>query len=171
MGTRGRAPSVPDAISSSHAPVVDKAAATLAGFWITQQAQDPSEPALLARILAGMQYFGEATEKPIAPGRMVNIDTDLPEVELASGVRSRPLVGGEPAGQLRPLPAELGGAHARAPGGAGLHRPGGGAGDDAGRRGAPDEGGRRGAYSGLGGAHRALAFVPGVSDRRLQPTP
>lgn len=48
---------------------------------------------MLARILAGMQYFGEATEKPIAPGRMVNIDTDLPEVELASGVRSRPLVG------------------------------------------------------------------------------
>src|SRR5205823_12497591 len=93
MGTRGRAPSVPGAIYSSHTPVVDKAAATLAGFRITQQAQDPSAPALLAGILAGMQYFGEATEKPTAPGRMVNIDADLPEVVLAPGVRSRPLVG------------------------------------------------------------------------------
>ena len=40
-----------------------------------------------------MQYFGEATEKPTVPGRMVNVEADLPEVELAPGVRSRPLVG------------------------------------------------------------------------------
>src|SRR5690349_1827103 len=40
-----------------------------------------------------MEYFGAATEKPTAPGRMVNIAADLPEVELAPGVRARPLVG------------------------------------------------------------------------------
>jgi len=40
-----------------------------------------------------MDYFGEARQAPAAPGRMVRIDSDLPEIELAPGVRSRPLVG------------------------------------------------------------------------------
>ena len=40
-----------------------------------------------------MDYFGKATQKPTAAGRMVSIESDLPEVELAPGVRSRPLVG------------------------------------------------------------------------------
>ena len=40
-----------------------------------------------------MDYFGEATQAPSAPGRLVRIEEDLPEIELAPGVRSRPLVG------------------------------------------------------------------------------
>lgn len=40
-----------------------------------------------------MSYFGEPTQKPVLPGRMVSIDADLPEIELAPGVHSRPLVG------------------------------------------------------------------------------
>jgi len=40
-----------------------------------------------------VDYFGEARQAPAAPGRMVRIDSDLPEIELAPGVRSRPLVG------------------------------------------------------------------------------
>jgi quercetin dioxygenase-like cupin family protein len=40
-----------------------------------------------------VSYFGEATEKPQAPGVMVSVDTDLPEIELAPGIRSRPLAG------------------------------------------------------------------------------
>ena len=40
-----------------------------------------------------MGYFGESTGKPERPGVMVTVDGDLPEIELAPGIRSRPLVG------------------------------------------------------------------------------
>lgn len=40
-----------------------------------------------------MSYFGEATGTPRLPGRMVSIEADLPEIELAPGLTSRPLVG------------------------------------------------------------------------------
>ena len=40
-----------------------------------------------------MSYGGEATGTPRQPGRMVSIEADLPEIELAPGIRSRPLVG------------------------------------------------------------------------------
>jgi unsaturated pyranuronate lyase len=40
-----------------------------------------------------MSYFGEATGTPQLPGRMLTVATDLPEVELAPGIRSRPVVG------------------------------------------------------------------------------
>ncbi len=38
-------------------------------------------------------YFHEATGEPAGAGRIVTIDADLPEIVLAQGLRSRPLVG------------------------------------------------------------------------------
>ncbi len=40
-----------------------------------------------------MDYFGAANGTPAAPGRMLTVDPDLPEIELAPGIRSRPLAG------------------------------------------------------------------------------
>ncbi len=38
-------------------------------------------------------YFHETAGEPAAAGRIVAIDADLPEIVLAQGLRSRPLVG------------------------------------------------------------------------------
>ncbi len=48
---------------------------------------------LRATVLHVSGYFGDSTGTPVAPGRMISVDSDLPEVELAPGIRSRPLVG------------------------------------------------------------------------------
>ena len=40
-----------------------------------------------------MSYFGEATGRALQPGRMLTVESDLPEIELAPGIMSRPLVG------------------------------------------------------------------------------
>lgn len=38
-------------------------------------------------------YFGEPLEKAAEPGRLVEIDSDLPALELAPGLTCRPLAG------------------------------------------------------------------------------
>ena len=40
-----------------------------------------------------MSYFGEPAGKPVERGRMLTVESDLPEIELAPGIVSRPLVG------------------------------------------------------------------------------